>query len=387
MEFNKGYYGVIPHTDDQPVCRLLRNRMISVIGAGPVGSTAAKYCSKRYDVVLFESQVVSERRVQCAGLVSRSGLERMGIKVSSSSSKSFLQNGVRGARIFSPSGNLLEVDGGKNKAFVIDRKEFDNYLLNMAIDSGVEFINERVNGKNIDEIIKKSEKLIIATGTNYELHKILNLKIPNRFLIGAQYEMKINCDREFVELYFNVPEFFSWIIPVDDHARIGLCTRKNPIRYLNSFIKKLEGDGRISNKKILNRNFGIIPIYDPKIRTQYGKIAVVGDAASQVKASTGGGIVMGCTAAKFASEEDYEKKWRSEIGRELYLHLLIRRFLNRLSDKNLDGLFILLNENKEIIEKEGDMDIASKLFLALVKNPRFMAKFLFHTPGYIYDMF
>ena len=23
MEFNKGYYGVIPHTDDQPVCRLI----------------------------------------------------------------------------------------------------------------------------------------------------------------------------------------------------------------------------------------------------------------------------------------------------------------------------------------------------------------------------
>lgn len=360
--------------------------MISVIGAGPVGSIAAKYCSKRYDVVLFESQMVRERRIQCAGLVSRSGLKRLGIKVSSSSSKSFLQNGVRGARIFSPSGNLLEVDGGKNKAFVIDRREFDNYLLNMAIDSGVGFVNEKVSRKNISEIIKKSEKLIIATGTNYELHRILNLEMPREFLIGVQYEMKINCDREFVELYFNVPEFFSWIIPVDDYAKIGLCTRKNPVPYLDSFIKKLKSEGRILNKKILNKNFGIIPIYDPKIKTQYEKISVVGDAAAQIKASTGGGIVMGCTAAKFACDEDYEKKWRSEIGRELYLHLLIRTFLNRLSDKNLDRLFILLNENKEIIEKKGDMDIASKLLFAFLKNPRFMAKFLFQMPGYIFDM-
>lgn len=364
--------------------------MISVIGAGPVGSIAAKYSLKKDDTVIFESQKQKERRIQCAGIVSKSGLERLGIKNSSSSSKSFLQNSIRGAKIFSPSGNMLEIDGHETKAYVIERSKFDDYLLNSAINSGAEFVNERVDRKNIDNIIKKSERLIIATGTNYSLHRILGLEMPNEFLIGAQYEIKTECDKEFVELYFNVPEFFSWIVPVEDYSRIGLCTNKNPLPYLDKFIKKLKREGRILDSKILNKNLGIIPIYNPRIKTQYpnkGEIVIVGDAASQVKATTGGGIVMGCTAAKFACEKDYEKKWRSEIGRELYFHLLIRRFLNRLSDKNMEKLFSLLIENKEIIEKEGDMDIASKLLFAFFKNPRFMARFLFQLPNYVFDMF
>ncbi|MEA3255130.1 MAG: NAD(P)/FAD-dependent oxidoreductase [Candidatus Altiarchaeota archaeon] len=356
--------------------------MISVIGAGPIGSVAAEYCSKRYDTVLFESRM--DRRIQCAGLVSKSGLDKLEIKVSPSSP--FLQNSVRGARIFSPSGIKLEVDGGRDKAFVVDRPGFDDYLRDKAVDSGAKFINENVDGKNIDEVIKKSEKLVIATGTNYKLHKVLNLEMPHEFLTGAQYEMRIDCDNDFVELYFNVPGFFSWIIPVEGYARVGLCTRGNPVPYLDGFIKKLRADGRVLNEKILNKNFGIIPIYDPKIRTQYEKIAVVGDAASQVKATTGGGVVMGCTAAKFVCERDYEKQWRSEIGKELHLHLLIRRFLDKLSDKNLDNFFTLLNENREVIEREGDMDEASKLLYAFLKKPRFMAKFLLQTPCYINDM-
>ena len=356
--------------------------MISVIGAGPIGSVAAEYCSRDYDTLLFESRM--DRRIQCAGLVSKSGLDKLGIKVSSSSP--FLQNRVRGARIFSPSGVMLEVDGGRDKAFVVDRLGFDDYLRDKAVDSGAKFINEKVDGKNIDEVIKKSEKLVIATGTNYKLHKVLNLEMPHEFLTGAQYEMRIDCDNEFVELYFNVPGFFSWIIPVEGYARVGLCTRGNPVPYLDGFIKKLRADGRVLNEKILNKNFGIIPIYDPKIRTQYERISVVGDAAAQVKATTGGGVVMGCTAAKFVCEKDYEKQWRSEIGNELHLHLLIRRFLDKLSDKNLDRFFALLNENKEVIEREGDMDEASKLLYAFLKKPRFMAKFLLQTPGYIDDM-
>lgn len=356
--------------------------MISVIGAGPIGSVAAEYCSKRYDTVLFESRM--DRRIQCAGLISKSGLDGLGIKVSSSSP--FLQNRVRGARIFSPSGIMLEVDGGRDKAFIVDRQGFDDYLRDKAVDSGAKFINEKVDERSIKELIKKSEKLVIATGTNYKLHKVLNLEMPHEFLTGAQYEMRIDCDREFVELYFNVPGFFSWIIPVEGYARVGLCTRGNPVPYLDGFIRKLAADGRVLNRKILNKNFGVIPVYDPGIKTQYKKMMVVGDAASQVKATTGGGVVMGCTAARFVCERDYEKQWRSEIGRELYLHLLIRRFLNRLSDKNLDRFFTLLNENKEVIEKEGDMDVASKLLYAFLKKPRFMAKFLLQTPGYIFDM-
>jgi len=81
--------------------------------------------------------------------------------------------------------------------YVIDRKLFDNYLLNSAIDKGVKFINERATDIQIRQNwtvkTKSSEfnakNLILATGANYKLHRVLNLRIP-KFLNALQYEIR-----------------------------------------------------------------------------------------------------------------------------------------------------------------------------------------------------
>jgi geranylgeranyl reductase family protein len=359
---------------------------ISVIGAGPIGSIAARWCAQGHDTVIYEIQKNDARRVQCSGLLSRSGLERLGINPYSSASKRFIKNSVRGARIYSPSGKLLEINGGRDKAFVLDRREFDNYLLEKAMDSGAAFVNEKIDAKNLEKIRKGYDKMILATGTNYNLQRALKINIPQRFLYGAQYEMKLECDSDFVEMHLNVPGFFSWIIPVGEYCRVGLCARKNPVPYLDAFVRKLAKDGRIPKERIASKNFGIIPVYDPSLSAQYPGISLVGDAAGHVKATTGGGIILGGVAARYASDERYEKMWRREIGRELYMHLSVRRFLDRLSDKNLDKLITLLDGNRDIIENKGDMDMASNLLYGFVKSPKFMAKLISQAPGYFLDV-
>lgn len=348
--------------------------MISVIGAGPVGSIAAISCSKFDDVEIYEEHI--KQPVKCSGLISKSGLERLKI-----SAEKIAKNRISGARLFSPLGREIEIDGKQTKAYVFDRSEFDSFLLNLAIDSGAKFLNKR-----IDDISNlKSDRIILATGTNYQLHRKLGLDMPGEFLIGAQYEMRVECDKDFVELHFNVPGFFSWIIPVGDYARVGICARTNPVPYLDKFVHELDEKGRILSRNILNKNFGIIPIHNPKLKTDYGRLITVGDAAGHVKATTGGGVVMGGMAAKFSYEKNYEAKWRSGIGRELYIHLFIRRFLNRLSDKNLDRLFSILSDYKDIIEDRGDMDIASKSVFTLAKNPKFILRFLTEMPRLLTD--
>lgn len=356
--------------------------MISVIGAGPVGSFSAFHAIKEHEVTLFESQNITERKVQCAGLVSKSGIKRLGI---SPPSKVIL-NQVRGAKFFPPSKKEVVIDGKKPKAYVLDRKEFDNFLLDKAIASGVNFVNEKVDVKKLNLLQKKSARIILATGTNYQLQKKLNLELPKKFLSGIQYEMELKCDPDFVELHFNVPGFFSWVIPYEDYARVGICSYQNSQLYLEKFLKELRKAGRISSEKILGKSSGVIPLYQPKIKTQYPKMVTVGDAASQVKATTGGGIVMGCLAAKFSSQKNYEKSWRNEIGKELSLHLKIREFLNKLSPENLDNFFEIIQKNKKIIEEQGDMDLAYPLFFALLKNPKFLTNFISKTPLFLRDL-
>ncbi|MEM2918221.1 MAG: NAD(P)/FAD-dependent oxidoreductase [Candidatus Altiarchaeota archaeon] len=357
--------------------------MISIIGAGPVGCfSAISAIENGNDVEIFEAQKIENRKVKCSGLVSVSGIFQLSLSLPNDC----ILNKVRGAKIFSPSGKEILINAKEEKAFVLDRRKFDNFLLNRAIDRGAVFKNEKIS--DLKKI--KGKRIVLATGTNYNLQKKLNLPTPKKFLIGAQYEMKISCEKEFVELYFGkkiAPNFFSWVIPIDDnYGRVGLCTEKETIFYLKNFLRKLKKKGRIKNEKIFERNFGIIPIYDPKMKTQFDNIALVGDAAAQVKATTGGGIILGCIAAKFSHDEDYEKKWRKEIGKELYLHLQIRKFLNKLSDKNLERLFSLIDENKEIIQEKGDMDLASRIIFPLVKEPRFILNFLSKLPYFVCDL-
>ncbi len=349
-----------------------------VIGAGPAGCIAARAGSSDRDVTLFEEHPESKRPVQCAGLISKSGLERLKIPA-----KDWVLNEVRGARFFSRSGEMLEIDGREIKAYVVDRKEFDGYLLNNAINAGVNFINERVDDPS-KITFDTSNRVVIATGTNYNLHRKLNLDMPTRFLIAAQYDLKVECDPGFVELHIT-PEFFNWIIPAGEYARVGTAAFQNPVLSLEKFVRKLKGKNRIkSGSGVLNKVFGTIPLYTPKIRTSYGKIVTVGDAAGMVKATTGGGVVMGGIAAQFAHETNYDALWRNEIGRELYLHSLIRKFVNKIPDKNLDKLFSLFNEEKDIIETYGDMDMVSDLILKLLKNPIFVLKFSFLLPRILF---
>lgn len=359
--------------------------MISVVGGGPAGCIAAKYCAKEDDTLLYETQARDKRRVQCSGLLSRSGLKRLGIDPASGSSRSFIQSSVRGAKVYSPGGFLLTVDGGREKAYVTDRRAFDNRLLDEALAAGVSFKNETIDRKNVGAIRSNSDRTILATGTNYNLHKALNLNAPCEFLYGAQYEMKIDCDPDYVEMFLDVPGFFSWVIPVDEYARVGLCSLDNPVSHLEDLVKKLEKKKRVKDAGIRERSYGIIPLYNPLIRSEYPKVSLAGDAAGHVKATTGGGVILGGLAAKHAGTGGYEKLWRKEVGKELYLHLRVRRFLNNLSNRNTDKLIRLLAENKDLIEQKGDMDMASELLRGFACRPKFVAKFLLQAPAHLLD--
>lgn len=349
---------------------------VAVIGGGPAGSISARWCSKENDVVLYEEHPAPV--VRCAGLVSVSGLNRIGIKPPEHT----IKNIVYGARIFSPSGKSFIVHTKEPKAYVLDRSVFDMFLLKQAEDSGAIIKEERV--EDIKKL--KADKIILATGKDYSLHRVLGLQKPKKFLVGAQYELNVDSDPELVEVHFNVPDFFSWVIPAGEYVRVGCCSYSNPIHYLNRFIKKLSDEGRIKKAEIINTSYGIIPIYDPNMRTEYGKISLVGDAAAQVKASTGGGIVMGGLAASFTPYTDYERRWRSAIGRELLIHLSIHNFLAQLSEENKEAFLSLVAEHADALEIEGDMDLASKSVNTLLRRPSFSLNLLSKFPSLLYDV-
>ena len=109
----------------------------------------------------------------------------------------------------------------------------------------------------------------------------------------------------------------------------------------------------------------------------------MGDAATQVKAATYGGIVHGFFGANelknaIIEKKDYNQLCKKNFGKDLKTSLLIRRKLNRMSDSDYDYLVKLTNQTriKNILSKH-ERDYASKIVLnVLLREPRFL-KFLF----------
>jgi flavin-dependent dehydrogenase len=325
-----------------------------VIGAGPVGSY---YASKKECLVLEQKKRsgVGEP-VQCTGLVSTNIDDFVKLP------KSFVQNRIHGAVINSPS-NQVYIKR-KNVAYVINRKRFDQFLLDKALEKSEVVFDERV-----EKYSKFGDYVQIKTAKNvYRTRYLVDASGPKSdkpFLLGLQVRAEL--EREpFVELFFGekvCPGFFAWIVPESKEVcRVGLATR-SPSTYLDKF---LEGLG---NPKILDWQGGIIPMHEPSARGESWAY-YLGDRGGHAKPTTGGGLVLGLKSAEILSRgfDGFERKWDKTVGGELKLHWRIRNFLNKLNDKELDELVKLVKQVKPELEKHGDMDYPS-LFLRKLLNP------------------
>jgi flavin-dependent dehydrogenase len=84
--------------------------------------------------------------------------------------------------------------------------------------------------------------------------------------------------------------------------------------------------------------------------------------------------IAGEVAAKASRKEcglsEYEKKWRSAVGRELEIGMLIHKSLGKLSDENLNEFVAFLNKHdiRELITEYGDMDHPSVFMHKLIMS-------------------
>jgi digeranylgeranylglycerophospholipid reductase len=372
---------------------------IIVIGAGPAGLIAAREAAtRRADVVVLEEHEEIGKPCHCAGLLSLKGLERLGV----STDGVYVQNKVRGARFFSPSGLTFTIEKNEPVACVIDRSIFDRFLAQKTIEAGARIsLNEQVKdierGEKETTIQSKNKKfytkiVIDAEGASSRILKETGLKPINHdsLVPGIQCDLEnVGVDPEYVEVHFGnstSPRFFAWVIPLSENkARVGLgCKGESPKECLDEFVRR-----RFGFEKNLGRvdiRSGLIIIEGPIDRTFSDRFLVVGDAAGQVKPTTGGGVIFGglCAsiAGRIASEAvdcgdcatsflgRYETLWKDELGKDFRSMLLARKVMNRLSDKAINKLFNAVIETnlQGIFSAEGDMDFQSTIILKMLRK-------------------
>ncbi|MDA0525319.1 geranylgeranyl reductase family protein [Methanococcoides alaskense] len=377
---------------------------VVVVGAGPTGSTAARYAAMAgAKVLIIEEHASIGSPVECTGLLSTRAVSECDVRPEDD----FVLNSVRGAFVHSPDGTCLPIDGKRTKAYVVSRKIFDRHLVSLAVDTGAELmLKGRVTGIqqkdgiqllsviHMGKMITVRSKIIIgADGVKSNVARYTGLGKVDRILSGVQTEALYNSnDTDFVELFVGsqAPGFFAWTVPVNERiSRIGLAVEPgnehNAINYLRNIVNKNERLAGNCTSSMLDLVVGGIPI-GPLKRTYSDGVLIAGDAAGQVKPTSGGGIYTGAVCAKIAgqvaaeavSEEnlsanrlkEYESRWKAALGRELRTGMRIHDFMGGLTDKELDDLIGSMNNNAilELITKYGDMDHPSILIKKLL-NP------------------
>lgn len=362
---------------------------ILIVGAGPAGSYSAYLLAKQgHTVAIVEEHSEVGTPVQCTGILT-SKIENF-LRMPSY----IIKTKIEKARIFAPSGEFVDLDMIPN--LIIDRSAFDKFLSEKAQNAGAQlFLSHRFIGQSNGQVQVKDlrtneirnflpEIIIGADGPNSCVAKSFGFEFERTFLIGAQATVEM--ENENTVNFYPTPEGISWSVPEGNNLyRVGVAVYKNPNVALNNFLAKF------SNKKICGYQGGLIPIYNPNAQIQKGNVYLVGDAASQVKATTAGGIIQSLTAAKCLADsiitgKSYTKLARNALGKELWLHLKIRNAMDRFTDEDYNNLVKYTNtpKIKELLKKNDRDDLFSFFFKMLWHEPRYL-KFwnvMFRKPSY-----
>jgi geranylgeranyl reductase family protein len=352
---------------------------VITIGGSVSGLLAAKGIAEAgFTVQILEEDLEIGIPERCDGLVSMKCLETIGI----APTNRVIQNIIKRAILYSPSGLTIELDASRQRVLVLNRSQFDRELAKIASRSGVDIkVGNRVTNK-----IEKDGKVRVESKSNIQTAKwvvnaagCLSLPDKNKILQAAKFEVIGNWfDRDRVEIYFNQmksPGYFIWVIPISsDSAKIGVAGNGvNQFKILDEFIASKEGT-------VVKKTAAQIVVGGPIDNFLSGRIVSVGDAAGQAKPTTGGGIysggVGGMLAGKYLGEslssgdsfriKEYERAWRNLFGKEFGLLLQVRRILERLDNDNIDKMFKVASTSDILtkISLESDFDYHS---LALLK--------------------
>ena len=367
---------------------------MAVVGAGPVGSTFARYMAEKgFNVAILEKKKEIGVPLQCAGLLGKK------IKKVNVLPDEFIINPVHGAFLHSPEDTTLTVAKDKPEAYVLDRVGYDKFLAESAADSGVDiFLNHRVekvdslNGnlhfKNSKTTKISADVLVGADGHSSMMSRSFNH--PPESFQAAQYLVDVGekrFQRDFVHLYVDsrISPGFLWTIPLSETtARIGLfadASYQQITSVLNELIKKRP---ELHGATILKKYHGVIPKQDPQKKLVNDRVILLGDAASQVKPTTGGGLIMGFTCAEIASRavskalesenisflNDYPKEFDDRFRKELKVQLSVHKIFKSLNNDDLEYMFRKLKEEgaEDIISQYGDMDTQSPLIKEMLRR-------------------
>ncbi|AFK22221.1 NAD(P)/FAD-dependent oxidoreductase [Pyrococcus sp. ST04] len=359
---------------------------VLIIGGGPVGNYLASLLSGKLDVAVVERKGSFGGKA-CTGIIGAEMYEALGLP------EKAVLNAYNGAYFISK-GSVFEISRKNPQAYLVDRKILERELAKRAIRRGAEyylatnflrFKNGKALVQHLDSQFEiEAEVYVGADGVNSAVARNIGTKTEGEVLKGWELEVLGNFKRERVEVWVNKdinPEFFFWVAPInEEEARVGTF---GSIDALAKFLKLR----RIKGGNILEFKSGAVILGWRKPWVK-GNIALLGDAALQIKPTTAGGIVFGAYCARVLAKailtgnlQMYEKGC-SWVREQISFGLRVRKVFKDLSQEKIEEIFGILSteEARRIIEERAEFDDHVRTIKALLKSPKLLAKLIRVAP-------
>jgi len=370
---------------------------VAIVGGGPSGLYAARLLAKSgLDVVLFEKKPFIGKDIVCTGIVNGEIFGEYDISRDS-------QTGVmQTVRMVGPKEEAVFYHHPSPFAVIVDRVAFDLDLASQAAAAGAEVMaGTEVSDLSVDtEGVRlrtaspasspkewKARMAVLATGCHHRLHDKAGLEPPRKSLHGAQVEIPAP-DEADTSIFLGksyVRGGFGWSVPsLPGKMKVGLITREAPLPAFRKFAAA-RFPGAAGEDSL--RSPGIKPISQGMAaKSVADRILALGEAAGQVKTTTGGGIAYGLLGARFAAEailegyhrgrfdtaalSAYERRWKTVLGREITVGFWAWKVFAWMSESQISSLFDIAKSDGvfPMIQRRGDFDWQSGLILDLLRK-------------------
>jgi digeranylgeranylglycerophospholipid reductase len=345
---------------------------VIVVGAGPAGSTAARYAAAGgASVLMLEKDRDVGYPVRCGEAVSHEGVVQF-----IQPDPKWIAATVTRFRLVAPNGKSVipRLDG---TAYVLERRLFDYELAKLAANEGAEVVTKAY----VYDLLKNDTGKAVGVKA---LIKDTPVEIRTRIVVGADgvetrvgkwagidtacsiHDMEscaqmtisgIEFEQDLLEFYFgeNVsPGGYVWVFPKGNKtANVGLgitveeAKKKSAIRYLEEFV-----DSKFPHAAVLTHIAGGVPCSKTCGTLVKNNVMLVGDAGHQVNPTSGGGIVSGMIGGMIAGQvaaqaikqndlsflPEYEMRWQKRLGWRHEVFYNIKEAISSFSDETLNNI-------------------------------------------------
>jgi geranylgeranyl reductase family protein len=359
---------------------------VIIVGAGPAGSTTAKFLAEKGVKTLLLDKEKFPREKPCGGGLPMRVLQRFPYVNSDTLIEAYASSGT----VFSPSQqHNIEINKDTPVIAMTLRKKFDYELVKFAIKAGAIFqdatpvssvtiskdgVHVTVDqGRTID-----AELLVGADGVHSSIARDNQLRTPG-IQKGVCIVQEFPVEKKIMDEYFKKSRHcyihsrfktitgYGWVFPKKEHLNIGfgiIQLEKNHQK-LNLLTSYQEYLALLKKEHLIPQQLPEVPVrggtllIHPLEQTYADRLLLVGDAAGFINPLTGEGIYYAMVSGQIAATviaEALEKKqmtkeflaryqtlWKTDFGRDIDLILKV--------------------------VKRGSMEYAEKVFKIACKDP------------------